>query len=333
MALSGTDAATYVDVVRVFVAIVALGVASLTDLRTRKVPNTVWYVTAAVGLALLAVDLWELDGGDPWHLALLVPMAAFFAVVITGGELWPVMPPEEEDEDRELTPQEAKVYVADLAVSGVLIAVGVTILLLAPGHMGDDGPVWYVVSSVAMILLALVFYLTRLLHGGGDAKALMTLAVLFPIHPLGDPLPLLDMAAGMELLFPFCLTVLIDAAIIAALTPLAFITISAVRGPLRFPEAVVGDPVPLDAFDGERMWLLYELGEGGEEPRRRLWPRRSKAAEEDRARALELLRGRGEDRVYVSPKLPFMVPMLIGLVIAVIVGNLVLGAVWGVLGP
>jgi preflagellin peptidase FlaK len=332
MALSGTDAANYIDVVRVFVAIVALGMASLTDLRTRKVPNTVWYVTAGVGLALLAVDLWELEGGNPWHMALLVPMAAFFMVVITGGELWPVMPPDEEDEDRELTPSEAKVYIADLAVSGVLIAVGVAVLLLAPGRLEDDGPVWYIVSSVVMILLALAFYLTRLLHGGGDAKALMTLAVLFPIYPLGDPLPLMDMPAGMELLFPFSLTVLIDAAIIAALTPLAFITMSAVRGPLRFPEAVFGYPVPMDAFDGTRMWLLYELKEGAEEPRRRLWPRRSKAADEDRARALELLRDRGEDRIYVSPKLPFMVPMLIGLVIAIIVGNLVMGAVWGILG-
>jgi Flp pilus assembly protein protease CpaA len=51
MALAGTDASTYIDVLRLFVALVALGVASLTDLRTRKVPNVLWYITAALAAA------------------------------------------------------------------------------------------------------------------------------------------------------------------------------------------------------------------------------------------------------------------------------------------
>jgi prepilin signal peptidase PulO-like enzyme (type II secretory pathway) len=63
-----------------------------------------------------------------------------------------------------------------------------------------------------------------------------------------------------------------------------------------------------------------------------LWPGRSDRAEKARARALEVLRARGEPRVYVSPKLPFMVPMLAGLLLAVVVGNVVLGLVWALVG-
>jgi hypothetical protein len=73
--------------------------------------------------------------------------------------------------------------------------------------------------------------------------------------------------------------------------------------------------------------------EGDDEPRRRLWPRRSKGAEEARERALRHFEERGDAFVYVSPKLPFMVPMLVGLVLAAVVGNIVTGLMWGLVGP
>ncbi len=325
MALSGTDASTAVDVARIIVALIALGLASVSDLRTRKVPNLLWYVTGAIGIALLAVDLSMVEDSGAWTVALVFPVAAVFIVTITGGELWPVMPADEEDQDRELTPEEARVYIADLAVSAVLLAISAAILILAPRHIGDEAYHMYIVSTVLMILLALGLYLARILHGGGDAKALMTLAVLFPIPPLGDTLPVLEVPEVMELLFPFALAVLINAALITALMPIVFIAISASRGPLRFPEALFGYPVPSDAVDDTRMWLLYEAAEDGRTLDRKLWPRRSKAAAEARARALDLLRERGEDRVYVSPKIPFMVPMFVGLILAIFLGNIITG--------
>jgi preflagellin peptidase FlaK len=323
MALSGTDASTAVDAARIFVALVALGLASVSDLRTRKVPNPLWYVTGAVGLLLLAVDLAMVEDASAWDLALVLPVAAVLAVTITGGELWPVMPPDEEDQDRELTPKEARVYIADLAVSAALLASSAAVLYIAPDHVADEEHYWYVLSSVLMILLALGLYIARVLHGGGDAKALMTLAVLFPIAPLGATFPLLYVPEVMELLFPFALAVLINAAIITALMPVAFLAISASRGPLRFPEALFGYPVPPDTVDDTRMWLLHEARGEDEGLERRLWPRRSKAAAEARTRALELMRARGEERVYVSPKLPFMVPMLAGLLLAIFLGNII----------
>ena len=328
MALSGTDAATTIDVARIFIALVALGIASVTDLRTRKVPNIIWYGAAAAGTCLLLWDLSNLDGPASWNLALALPVAAVFAVVVTGGELWPVMPADEEDQDRELTPEEARIYIADLVVSCVLIVLSIAVLVLAYDRVEDQGAFWYVISSVMMIAIALGLYLTRLLHGGGDAKALMTLAVLFPIHPLGDALPMLEVPAGLQLVFPFSLGVLINAAIITALAPLAFITISASRGPLRFPEALFGIPVPIDEVEDRQVWLMYEVEEGSQQVSRRLWPRRSSQAEAARSRALTLLKEQREERVYVSPKIPFMVPMFVGLIVTVVVGNIVTGLLW-----
>jgi Flp pilus assembly protein protease CpaA len=332
MALSGTDTSTAIDLARILVGIVALGVASITDLHTRRVPNRLWYFAAAIGIGLLVADLALIEGATDWYLLLAFPVAAVFAVTVTGGELWPVMPADEEDEGRELTPSEARVYVADLIVSGILIAVSIAILVLAPGHIDDGTDLFvYIVGSVLTIGLALVLYLMRALHGGGDAKALMTLAVIYLVQPLGEVFPLVEAPEEMGF-FPFSLGILVNAAIMTALMPVAFIIISALRRPLSFPEAIFGYPVPIDQVETGQLWLMYEAEEGAAKVVRRMWPGRSKEAEAGRTRALGILKDRGEETVYVSPKIPFMVPLFIGLVLAIFLGNILLAIMGTIIG-
>ena len=333
MAVSDGDWSFALDAARLLVGLVALAVASMTDVRTRRVPNALWYGTAAVGAGLLVADLAMVDGGGTWAVAVAFPVAAVFAVVVTGGELWPVMPDDDPDPGRELTRGEARVYVADIATSVALLAASVVVMFLVSRHLDDPAPLWRATGSVTVILLALALYYLRLLHGGGDAKALMTLAVLFPTAPLaGGALPLIGLPPEADLIFPFALVVLIDAALLVVLSPLVFLALSAKRGPLRLPEALLGYPVPVGSYDEKRMWLLHEAGEDGA-LRRHLWPRRSKAAAEARARALEAMRARGDERVYVSPKMPFMVPMLGGFLVAAIVGNIIMGIIWALAAP
>jgi len=332
VAVSDGDWSTALDVARLLVGLVALAIASMTDVRTRRVPNALWYVIAAVGAGLLVADLARVDGGGTWAVALAFPVAAVFAVVVTGGELWPVMADDDPDPGRELTGPEARVYVGDIVASASLLALSVAVMYLASRRLDDPAPLWRATGSVTIILLALALYYLRLLHGGGDAKALMTLAVLFPTAPLAGALPLIPLPLEADLVFPFALVVLIDAALLVVLSPIAFLAMSARRGPFRLPEALFGYPVPVEAYSESRMWLLHEAGEDGT-LRRRIWPRRSKAAAEARARALKALRDRGEARVYVSPKLPFMVPMLGGLLVAAVVGNIVMGVVWALSAP
>jgi prepilin signal peptidase PulO-like enzyme (type II secretory pathway) len=131
---------------------------------------------------------------------------------------------------------------------------------------------------------------------------------------------------------PFSLGVLINGALITALSPLAFVVVSAMRGPLRFPEALAGYPVPIEQVEKGHMWLMYEAEEGSPLVARRMWPGRSRKAEAARARALNLLMDRREERVYVSPKIPFMVPLLVGLVLGIFLGNILFGIMWVLLG-
>lgn len=330
MALTSDEGALAIDAARLLVAMVVLAAVSVTDVRTRRAPNVAWYIAAGLGSAILVADL-SMTGGGGWAVALAFPVAAFFAVIVTGGELWPVMPEDDPDPDRELSEREARTYIADLVASAVLVLGSLAVMWGAARELDDDAPVWAVASSVCTMLLALGFYAARLLHGGGDAKAMMALAVIFPTYPVLGQLPLMAMPEGMGLLFPFALTVLVNAAIIGLLSPLAFLALSARSGDVRFPESLFGYPVAPDLVDESRQWLMYEMDEVGRLSRH-LWPRRSKAATEARARALAHLRAQGAPHVHVTPKMPFMVPMLAGLLVAVVVGNLVLGAVLALVG-
>jgi prepilin signal peptidase PulO-like enzyme (type II secretory pathway) len=58
-----------------------------------------------------------------------------------------------------------------------------------------------------------------------------------------------------------------------------------------------------------------------------LFPSRSK----DESEEAEKLRAAGATRVWVQPKVPFLVPLLLGFLLALLVGNLMLGFLTAVL--
>src|SRR5439155_26260358 len=71
-------------------------------------------------------------------------------------------------------------------------------------------------SMPAMILVYQLFYRARILHGGADAKALITLGLLVPTYPNRSPFPLMTLDPRVEtflrLTFPFSLVYCVVAA-------------------------------------------------------------------------------------------------------------------------
>ena len=63
------------ELFRLAVAAVVLGYASIQDLRTRTVKNTVWIVLAVIGFALLPVQI-VLDHHPLYYLAAVAPILA-----------------------------------------------------------------------------------------------------------------------------------------------------------------------------------------------------------------------------------------------------------------
>ncbi|AZH23901.1 A24 family peptidase [Haloplanus aerogenes] len=171
-------------------AVPALGWAAWRDVRTRRLPNRLWTPLVAIGLLTLAVDAVG-------HL----PMTTV--------------------DDRLF-----------------FVRVGVSVLILIPLAYA----LWWVGG-----------------FGGADAKALMTLAILFPTYPVfylpGDAYPLVASNLGV-----FSLTILTNAVLVGLAYPLYLGVRNALRGDIS-PIMFVGRRTAVAALPTEH-GRLFETTEG-----------------------------------------------------------------------
>jgi archaeal preflagellin peptidase FlaK len=176
---------------------------------------------------------------------------------------------------------------------------------------------WLHVAIAA--LLAAVAYLLwrmRLLAGGADAKAIMALAVLAPASAawsLGA-----TSWPWLPSLLPAALVAFITASLVMSLFPLGFIVANLARGHVHWPAMALGYRLPLEEARRRFVWIVERIDDEGR-LRHRLMPSRLDAqALEEQARRLE---AHGITDVWVTPKVPFMVPLLVGWVAAYTVGD------------
>lgn len=144
------------------------------------------------------------------------------------------------------------------------------------------------------------------LFGGADAKGLMVLALLWPATP--------DLLAGR--LTP-ALDALINASAFVAVLPLLFLALNLARGDVGAPMLIA---VRMDrrAAQARHVWPLEHVEDG--EVRIRVWQRIGEPQDEAYAR----LAAHGVRRVWATPKVPFMLALLPGLVVADRLGNLLM---------
>jgi len=295
-----------VDAARFAVGLAFLAAASFQDWRTRRIDDRLWVAMGTAGLLLFAVDgYW---GGLPWeHYLILVPAAVLFYATFYGEELWT-------EEGFRFRPLRIGLFFT------AILALAYEGYALLPG---PNAALFYRDLAIpAMILIAFGFYVMGLLHGGADAKALMAITLVAPVYPVLGGFPLIQfdprLAGALEVVYPFSLVVLTNAALVFVLAPLVLLAYNARRGTVRFPHALFGYRVPIDAVP--RFAWVMEVIVGGER-KAVLSPRRTR----DREEMLANLRGIGATDVWVMPQIPFIVPMLAGFVVAFLVGNVLFG--------
>lgn len=313
----------WIDVARIVLAVGGLAVASWTDLRTREVPDGLWYALAVAALALMAADFDARFGGVAW--ALVLSVGAVFAVAVTGGEILTVIPGDTVPEGPvELTDAQKRTWRIDQALSLGLLAGAAALFLAAPGlDLGRpagplEGPEALALSTCLMLGAGLLFYVIGALHGGGDAKGFMALVLLFPTAPALAGLPIFPPDALVARTIPFALIVLFNGAIMLVVAaPLGFAAVGLRRGSFRFPHSFAGYAKPVSDVDLEREFIMGSVEGGAWRPR--FMVGRTTHSDARQKEALEFLRESGEKEAFVSPKFPFMVYMLLGLLLAVLV--------------
>lgn len=281
--------AVVLDLVRLFVGVSVLSFAAFTDWRWRRAPHLLWVLVTLAGLVLLAIEA-ALDASPwaaKWPYLLPVPILLLLA--------W--------ESDR-----------ADL-VAGGLAAVGGALVLwrwrVDPTSMTPQWP--WLVGVLLFAGAVYALYWLGLIAGGADARALMSIAVLAPF-----PVLLIEGVPPLASPLPGAMAVLGDTLLVALVFPLAFFAWNLTHGALRFPHMLLGlRRAGRDVRRGH-VWPMETVDEAGKR-KSRFFASRMSAEEVDAT--FERLQALGDTPVWVTPKVPLMIPILVGFVMAFLLGD------------
>jgi preflagellin peptidase FlaK len=291
------DSAESVNALRLVLSLSILAYASFLDLRTRKVPNVYWIGLGVAGLGLILVQLY-VDDMPIEYLLVFVPILAILADVYLGSE--------EETTRAKLT-----------TFGKYALALG-SILALAYQYGGDEY-FQHLLAIPIIMLFVVVMYMLDIVRGGADAKALISLSILFPFYPAFGSLPFIHgETSAAETLLPFSFSILVNAAIIVALTPLVFLARNLSRKEFAFPLGLLGYKLDTAEIANKHVWLMESIMDG------KLVTHVKPRKQENQKADIELLASSGYKRVWVTPKIPFIVPMFVSLILTTVVGNVLL---------
>lgn len=280
--------------VRLAAAVAVLAYASILDVRTRRVGNQSWIALSGLGMILLVAQL--LIDEQPLGYALIaIPILLILADIFV-----------------ELGVDDSKArYMAILEYSAAVV---ITVILAL--EYGSDPYFQHLLGIPVIMLFVVVLYMMDAIRGGADAKALISLSILFPFHPSIDSFPFVE-AESLDagIFFPFTFVVLVTAAIIVALTPLGFFVVNSANRDFRFPQMLLGYKADADKIVSKHVWLMERMKDG-----RHFYYAKPKR-EEDLQEEIRSLKAAGHNRVWVTPKIPFIVPILLGVVFCAVVGN------------
>lgn len=195
----------------------------------------------------------------------------------------------------------------------VIMGIIGAVLLLIQYLDGGFPNIWYLVFIPIMIALMYLFFQMRLLFGGADAKALMALAILVPIQPtmLGEQFPL------WTSFMPGSWIVFANATILFLLIPLSLLVYNIGKRNVKFPHSLLGYVITVEKAKQKFVWPLEKIKDG---KRRLMYMPKNFDIDEELAE----FEKQGISEIWVTPKIPFMIPLLIGFLVSFFLGDLLL---------
>jgi preflagellin peptidase FlaK len=301
---------TAIDILRIIFGLAFLFYASITDLKTRKVKNEIWIVMGFCGGIFLAIQLL-LENRSWEYFLIFLPIGILFSSMFY---------------DFGSDSEEKKKKINFIPI--ILYIIALLALIYQFNAQSGETLFYQLITIPLLIVLFFVFFQLRILHGGADAKAMMAIAILVPFYPHFYEFPLLQfssdrVAQAMELFFPFAFLVLMNSVLFVVWAFLGFFVYNATKKDIGFPEMLLGYKMDIDEIENKFVWPMERIVEG--ERVLVLFP---KKIERDN---LKKLKDMDIKRIWVTPKIPFILFITMGFVISVIIGN-VFAALFGLLG-
>jgi len=281
---------------RVCIAFGVLTVASWSDWKSRMASDSYWIIIGTAGLTFLCMQLLE-DGVPP--LFFLFPLSLG---IIFYDLFW----------DRPSLLEKGSNDMAIVLYVVAFICLGTLFIIY-----WDSSYLWELMVIIIVFLLIMVLYYLDVIKGGADAKALIALTVLFPSYPVFAGFPLISIHSDLAmLLFPFSILILFNAALLVMIFPISFMFYNLVRGDVKFPLMLFGYRMTIEEARRRFVWSMERVENGSIVSN--LFPNGS----EDEEKVMAHLEANGAEHVWVTPKIPFLIPITISLLVSALVGNL-----------
>ncbi len=271
----------------IVITILVMVSASYFDWRTRTVPDVHWWVLGLSGIALTAVSL-----ADGMRIEWAMMLAGAFLIILF-----------------------ILLDVDTAPIVDIIAILAMAVLFIYPAVTSFDDPTVkrLMVIPVCFVIFYILFSV-GILRGGADAKCLMVMGMMFQTYPeiLGMPLIALP-SFDIQVIFSFPIAVLFH----AALFSFAWLFWTVIRKIYRRT-----DPVQMYTLSWYRMSI-------DEARRSHVWPKQDavggmivnvRGIPDDGA--LDRLEAAGAKDVWVTPIIPFMVPILAAVLFIITVGSL-----------
>jgi len=286
-----------IEYFRVSISFLILLSASISDWKTRSATDLHWILLGFIGISVLSVEMY-LSETPALYYFFIIPIAIIFfdifwdrkGIFEDGINLIPLL----------------------LYLSGLIV------LILLAVKFWNQIFFWKLMTIVIMFGIIILFYNLNIIKGGADAKALLALSIVFPHYPVIGHFPIIDIPSAVnELLFPFSLLILFNAALLSIVVPIALFFYNLLQGDRRIPVMFFGYRVNIDDIKSKFVWPLEYFD--GDAIKLTIFPRSIDSLEIQ----LEEFKKRHIEKIWVTPKIPFMIPITISLLFSVVVGNLI----------
>ena len=161
-----------------------------------------------------------------------------------------------------------------------------------------------------MIGFIYLLYQMRLLFGGADAKAIMAITILLPLQP-----NIYDLPIWGQSFMPASWTVFVNSLIIFLFIPIFLLIYNLTQRNIKLPHALLGYKMKLQKAKEKFVWPLEKIQDG----KTKLIIRPKDFDTKEEYNEFEKL---GITEIWVTPKIPFMIPLLLGFIFTFIFGDI-----------
>jgi len=194
-----------------------------------------------------------------------------------------------------------------MGILGLIILV-IQLFLMSPEQLELNK--FYLIFIPIMIGLVYLLFQLRLIFGGADAKALMAIAVLVPFQPQIQSMPLWGSS-----IMPASWQVFSNSIIVFLFIPISLLIYNLAKRNIKFPYIFLGYKMKIKKAREKFVWPLEKIVDG--KTKFSYMPKEFDADEE-----LDEFEKLGIDEIWVTPKIPFMIPLLFGFIITFVFGDI-----------